>query len=101
MTIIGTSADGLAQGGEAAGVPLAHRHDVAVEEAPDGATVRGGRFSGGSVDSCHDHRVAMSLAMAATIADGDVVIQDVDNVNTSFPGFCECVAGLGANVELV
>jgi 3-phosphoshikimate 1-carboxyvinyltransferase len=77
------------------------RLGITVEEAPDGATLRGGRFSGGSVDSYHDHRVAMSLAMAATIADGDVVIRDVDNVNTSFPGFCECVAGLGANVELV
>ena len=77
------------------------RLGIAVEERPDGATVQGGRFGGGVVDSYHDHRVAMSLAMAATIADDEVVIRGVDNVNTSFPGFQACVAGLGANVELV
>jgi len=77
------------------------RLGIAVEETPDGATVQGGAFGGGVVESYHDHRVAMSLAMAATIADDDVVIRGVDNVNTSFPGFCECVSGLGAKVELV
>ena len=35
----------------------------------------------------------MSLAMAGTIADGEVLIRGVDNVNTSFPGFEDCVAG--------
>lgn len=77
------------------------RLGIEVEETPDGATVQGGRFGGGVVDSYHDHRVAMSLAMAGTIADDAVLIRGVDNVNTSFPGFCDCVAGLGADVELV
>ena len=76
------------------------RLGVDVEEAPDGATVRGGGFGGGVVESYHDHRVAMSLAMAATIADDEVIIRGVDNVATSFPGFCERVATLGANVRL-
>ena len=73
---------------------------INVEETPDGAIVEGGRFSGGEVESYHDHRVAMSLAMAGTVADDEVVIRGVDNVNTSFPGFRECVAGLGADVEV-
>lgn len=73
---------------------------IAVEETADGAIVHGGRFTGGEVDSYHDHRVAMSLAMAGTIADAEVWIRDVDNVATSFPGFCECVAGIGADVRL-
>lgn len=76
------------------------RLGIAVDESADGAVVRGGRFSGGEVQSFHDHRVAMSLAMAATIAEDSVVIRDVDNVNTSFPGFQTCVAGLGANVQV-
>jgi 3-phosphoshikimate 1-carboxyvinyltransferase len=75
------------------------RLGVDVEETPDGALVRGGGFRGGVVDSYHDHRVAMSLAMAGTIADDEVLIRGVDNVNTSFPGFCERVAELGANVQ--
>ena len=76
------------------------RLGITVEESADGAVVHGGRFTGGEVDSYHDHRVAMSLAMAGTIADGEVLIRGVDNVATSFPGFRECVAGIGADVRL-
>lgn len=76
------------------------RLGVEVQETPDGAIVQGGSFSGGEVESYHDHRVAMSLAMAATVADDEVVIRGVDNVNTSFPGFAETVAGLGADVRV-
>ena len=76
------------------------RLGIRVDETPDGAVVHGGRFSGGEVQSFHDHRVAMALAMAATIAEDVVVIRGVDNVNTSFPGFETCVAGLGADVQV-
>jgi 3-phosphoshikimate 1-carboxyvinyltransferase len=76
------------------------RLGIQVDESPDGAVVHGGRFRGGEVQSFHDHRVAMSLAMAATIAEDIVVIRDVDNVSTSFPGFETCVAGLGVDVRL-
>jgi 3-phosphoshikimate 1-carboxyvinyltransferase len=73
---------------------------IAVDETPGGAVVQGGRFRGGEVESYHDHRVAMSLAMAATVAEDEVVIRGVDNVATSFPGFTECLSGAGADVRL-
>ena len=76
------------------------RLGIRVDETPDGAVVHGGRFGGGEVQSFHDHRVAMALAMAATIAEDIVVIRGVDNVNTSFPDFETCVAGLGADVQV-
>ncbi|RZV34354.1 MAG: 3-phosphoshikimate 1-carboxyvinyltransferase [Chromatiales bacterium] len=76
------------------------RLGIDIEETPDGALVRGGRFRSGEVRSFHDHRVAMSLTMAATIADGEVLIRGVDNVNTSFPGFEDCVSRLGADVRV-
>ena len=60
---------------------------VTVDESPDGAIVHGGGFTGGTVESFGDHRVAMSLAVAGTVADGEVVVRDVDAVDTSFPGF--------------
>ncbi len=44
-------------------------------------------FSGGTVDSHGDHRIAMSFAMAALIANGTINITDCANVNTSFPNF--------------
>jgi len=74
---------------------------IQVDESPDGAVVHGGRFKGGEVDSFHDHRVAMSLAMAGTVAEDEVLIRGVDNVDTSFPGFSETLAGAGAEIEVL
>lgn len=77
------------------------RLGIQVDESADGAVVHGGRFTGGEVESFHDHRVAMSLAMAATIADDEVMIRDVDNVDTSFPGFCDRMAAIGGEIEIL
>lgn len=72
---------------------------VTVEETPDGAVVHGGGFTGGTVRSFGDHRVAMSLAVAGTVANGEVVVRDVDAVDTSFPGFRSCMASIGADID--
>ncbi len=72
---------------------------IRVDEADDGAVVHGGRFRGGTVESFGDHRVAMSLAIAGTVADGDVVVRDVDAVATSFPGFVQCMAAIGVEIR--
>ena len=77
------------------------RLGIQVDESTDGAVVHGGRFTGGEVESFHDHRVAMALAMAATIADDEVMIRDVDNVDTSFPGFCDRVTAIGGAIEIL
>lgn len=71
---------------------------ITVDESPDGAVVHGGRFSGGSVDSFGDHRVAMSFAIAGTVADDEVVVRAVDAVETSFPDFAACMASIGADI---
>jgi len=73
---------------------------VRVEELPDGIVIDGGRLAGGTVDSCGDHRVAMSFAMASIIADGPVSIHDTGPVATSFPGFVETAAQAGLVVEV-
>jgi 3-phosphoshikimate 1-carboxyvinyltransferase len=72
---------------------------IQVDESPDGAIVHGGQFGGGDVDSYHDHRIAMSLAVAATVARSPVKIGGVDNVDTSFPGFAALLNDLGASVR--
>ncbi|MBT8093080.1 MAG: 3-phosphoshikimate 1-carboxyvinyltransferase [Gammaproteobacteria bacterium] len=74
---------------------------IRVQESEDGAMVEGGRFAGGCVESYGDHRVAMSLAMAATSAADPVEIRDVASVDTSFPGFVACLASVGADIELL
>jgi 3-phosphoshikimate 1-carboxyvinyltransferase len=72
---------------------------IRVDETEDGATVHGGQFRGGEVQSHGDHRVAMSLAVAATVADDPVTVHDVAAVNTSFPGFTECLGKLGVDIQ--
>lgn len=72
---------------------------LGVEAIPtaDGMRIRGGGINGGSVDSRGDHRIAMSFAMAGLRASGEILIDDCENVNTSFPGFVDLAseAGLG------
>jgi 3-phosphoshikimate 1-carboxyvinyltransferase len=70
------------------------------ELLPDGLWIRGGAgFSGGSVDSHGDHRVAMAFAIASARASGAIEVRDVANVATSFPGFVQTAGSLGLQVE--
>ncbi len=56
---------------------------------PDTMRIRGGTIRGGRVQSHGDHRMAMSLAVAALRADGPVVIDGAECVAKSFPDFFE------------
>ncbi|MGW8312114.1 MAG: 3-phosphoshikimate 1-carboxyvinyltransferase [Desulfuromonadales bacterium] len=61
-----------------------------VEARADGMVVTGvERLLGGMVSSHGDHRIAMSLAIAALSAQGEVTIEDTGCTETSFPGFWE------------
>jgi 3-phosphoshikimate 1-carboxyvinyltransferase len=71
---------------------------VMIDELPDGAMIRGGPISGGSVDSHGDHRIAMSFAIAGLVATAPITIGDCANVATSFPGFIELANGVGFNL---
>ena len=64
------------------------RLGVEAEELPDGFIVPPGqRFLGGKVETFGDHRIAMSFALAALIAEGPVEIDQPECVDISFPGF--------------
>jgi len=57
-------------------------------EKPDGLVIKGETPLKGAVVQSHgDHRLAMSLAVAALIAEGPTTIENVDCVATSFPTF--------------
>jgi len=73
---------------------------IDVEEFPDGARIRGGRFRSGTVDSGGDHRVAMSFAVGAARAEGPVTILDTANVATSYPGFAAQARAIGLDVTV-
>jgi 3-phosphoshikimate 1-carboxyvinyltransferase len=65
----------------------------------DGIVIQGGQLRGAEIDSHGDHRIAMSFAMAALRAEGDVVINDCANVATSFPGFIQLARGAGLEIK--
>jgi len=71
---------------------------ITVKEEQDDVAVQGGHFTGTTIDSRGDHRIAMSFAVAATRADAAVQIKDVATVDTSFPGFSACLHSLGVNI---
>ncbi len=64
------------------------RIGVVVEEQPDGLVIQGGStLRGAQCQSYGDHRVVMSLAIAGLVSKEPMIIEDVDCVETSFPGF--------------
>ncbi len=67
------------------------------DEYPDGFTVRGTRrLTGGVVDARHDHRLAMSFAVAALGATGPTHIIGAEVAAVSFPGFFDTLDRLRA-----
>ncbi len=66
-----------------------------IEEHPDGLTIRGGRqLRGTALDSETDHRVAMSLAIAAMMAEGDSTLARSEAAAVSYPTFWDDLARL-------
>ena len=69
-----------------------------IEEYEDGLDITGGkRLKGTVIESYKDHRIAMAMAIAAMIAEGKTVINDISSVNISFPGFFEILKRLTKN----
>lgn len=66
------------------------RLGAVIEERPDGLIITGPTsFSGGSVKTYGDHRMAMALSVAAGVAAGPVSFDDYDCVAVSYPGFLQ------------
>ncbi|MBO5561511.1 MAG: 3-phosphoshikimate 1-carboxyvinyltransferase [Firmicutes bacterium] len=66
-----------------------------ITETDDGMIIEGGqKLTGGTTYSHLDHRVAMSVAVAALNAKGDTTITDADCVGISFPNFYELLNSL-------
>lgn len=68
------------------------------EVLEDGIIIDGGGMGGGVIHTCHDHRIAMSFAIAALRASAEIRILECDPVGTSFPGFDALARGLGLQI---
>ncbi len=67
----------------------------------DGITVTGGEVGGGVIATHHDHRIAMSFAMASLRASDRIKVCDCAHVATSFPGFAALATQVGLRLEVV
>lgn len=59
-----------------------------IEELPDGMVIEGGKqLRGAECDSLGDHRLAMTLGIAALVAQGETTINNAEVVDISYPAF--------------
>ncbi|SFX01642.1 3-phosphoshikimate 1-carboxyvinyltransferase [Marinospirillum alkaliphilum DSM 21637] len=58
-------------------------------------------FGSASLQCHHDHRIAMSFAVAGLRASGSITIEDCATVNTSFPGFAELARSVGLKLDAI
>jgi 3-phosphoshikimate 1-carboxyvinyltransferase len=65
-------------------------------------TVTGCPIAGGiTVDSQHDHRIAMSFLTLGLVADAPVNVDGCETINTSFPNFATIMQNAGANIAII
>ncbi len=70
-----------------------------VNEINDGLIIKGVvSLRGGAVSSWNDHRIAMSLAIAATNCENEIVLEGSEAVNKSYPDFWTDYINLGGKV---
>lgn len=63
---------------------------IQISELPDGLEIHGpNQIRGAAVNSYHDHRIAMALAVCGLFAEGKTTIADSGCIDISFPGFGE------------
>lgn len=69
-----------------------------VKEGTDSLTVAGGGgLRGGAASAHNDHRIAMSLAVAASACGGELTIDDANCVKKSAPGFWNEYRAMGGS----
>ena len=66
-----------------------------ITPAEDGFIIRGGKaLHGCAVKSFKDHRIAMSMAVASLLADGETTLDDENCVAISYPSFFDDLSRL-------
>ena len=59
-----------------------------IDELDDGFVLRGpARLRAAEIDAAHDHRIAMSFAIAGLVADGESEVEGAEWADISYPGF--------------
>ena len=75
-----------------------------IEEKPEGLVIKGkpeGLEGGALVDAWNDHRIAMSIAVAASVCKEAVVLEGADSVQKSYPEFWKDFVSVGGRIEAI
>ncbi len=72
---------------------------ASVQERPDGLVIRKSTLSGADLDSRADHRMVMTLAVAALVASGQTSITNIECVKKTFPDFVGQMQGIGCDMR--
>lgn len=72
-----------------------------IEEKPDGLIISHSPLSGAHLESWRDHRIAMSLSIAALGAKNETVIEGAEAVSKTYPTFAHDFRAIGAAIEVV
>jgi 3-phosphoshikimate 1-carboxyvinyltransferase len=71
-----------------------------LEEMDDGLTIYPSKLYGAEVNSYHDHRIALSLSVAALAAIGVTTVHGVECMAKTYPNFYDDFKAIGANIRL-
>lgn len=86
---IATTAQGLA----ACGVEVAETHDSL------SVTGTSSIAGGATINSSHDHRIAMSFLILGMVSANPITVTDIETIATSFPGFHQLMNKAGADMR--
>lgn len=71
-----------------------------IEERPDGLIIQESSLKGAPLFAHQDHRVALSLSVAALSAKGSSVLSGTEGIAKTYPTFIEDFKQIGASIEL-
>jgi 3-phosphoshikimate 1-carboxyvinyltransferase len=71
-----------------------------LEEHPDGLVIRKSKLRGARLSSLGDHRMVMTLAVAAMLARNQTLICDIDCIKKTFPNFVEQMQAIGCDMQI-
>ncbi len=80
-------------------IPLLEKMGAQITELPDELIIQSSALTGAKLDSHGDHRIALSLAVAALAAEGESWINNTQCVSKSYPNFVHSFQKLGARIE--
>lgn len=70
-----------------------------IQETDDGLIIKKSTLHGATLLSHNDHRMALSLAIAALGASSDSIIENITCISKTFPSFLQDFRALGAHIK--